>query len=140
MLQSCAEPFAERRHDAMSARLLEPARGLRHDEASGFLSAVDSGFALVDRAGYVTLPKVRQKRAVGRYALLSKSGSGISVNLEYVVQVCAAHELVRRHGWSAGELDFERGEFDALGYGLTAGRSSPWRPRRGCRAKTALRG
>lgn len=43
----------------------------------------------------------------------------MSVNLEYVVQVGAAHELAQELGWSAGEFDFEHGEFDAVGYGKT---------------------
>jgi hypothetical protein len=53
---------------------------------------------------------------------LSKSGSAVWVNLEYVVQVGAAHELARDMAWPGGDLDFERGEFDTLGYG-TSGRA-----------------
>ncbi|MBF4766617.1 hypothetical protein ISU10_02405 [Nocardioides agariphilus] len=117
ILRSCADAFAARRSDVVSPKLFEPARGLRHDEASSFLAAVDSGFAQIDPAGFVTLPTVRVKRPTGRYALLAKSGSGVSVNHEYLVQVGAAYELVRDLAWSGGELDFERGEFDALGHG-----------------------
>jgi hypothetical protein len=84
------------------------------DEAASFLRAVAEGFAQVDAAGYVTLPEVRPKLPEGRYALLSKSGSGVSINLEYVVQIGATAELVLDHEWPPQCIDFERGEFDAL--------------------------
>jgi hypothetical protein len=111
-----AHAFAAKRADVESGRLAEPRRGLRDDEARAFLRAVDHGFAVVDDGGYVTLPWVRGKRPAGRYALLSKSGAGVSINLEYVVQVGATAELVLDHGWDGREVDFERGEFDALAY------------------------
>ena len=59
---------------------------------------------------------VQQKKPVGRYALFSKSGAGVSVNLEYLVQVGATAELVLDHGWSSERVGFERGEFDAVAY------------------------
>ena len=116
MLAACAEVFARLRSDVDSACLVEPRRGLRDDEARSFLRAVDHGIAQVDSAGYVTLPGVRTKRPTGRYALLSKSGAGVSINLEYVVQIGATAELVLDHGWPSSDVDFERGEFDALAY------------------------
>ena len=57
----------------------------------------------------------------GRYSLLGKSGSGVSINLEYLIQIGATAELVLDHGWSSNAIDFERGEFDALGQARTAG-------------------
>lgn len=114
MLANWAEEFAELRRDVETSRLVEPRRGLRNDEARPFLRAIERGFARVDEGGFVTLPSVRPKRPLGRYALLSKSGSGVSVNLEYVVQIGATAELVFDYNWQSGDVDFERGEFDAL--------------------------
>ena len=108
--------FAAARDDVLTANLLPPRRGLGRDESASFLRAVDEGFAVVDSAGYVTLPLVQQKKPVGRYALFSKSGAGVSVNLEYVVQVGATAELVIDHGWPPDRVGFERGVFDAVAY------------------------
>ena len=62
--------------------------------------------------GYVTLHQVRPKVPVGRYALLSKSGAGVSVNLEYLIQIGAAGELVAALGWPPEALQLERGGRD----------------------------
>lgn len=113
LLVGCAEGFCLRRADVVSATVTWPRRGLGADEAGSFLRAVEQGFAVVDEAGYVTLPSVCPKTRAGRYALLGKSGAGVSVNLEYLVQIGATAELVLDHGWSASSVDFERGEFDA---------------------------
>src|SRR3954447_22397239 len=115
LLGGWAVGFAARRTDVVSSEVAWPRRGLRPDEARSFLRALERGFADVDDAGYVTLPKLRPKTPVGRYALLSRSGDGVAVNLEYLIQVGATAELVLDHGWSPGSIDFERGEFDALG-------------------------
>ena len=109
--------FSEVRADVASPTITWPRRGLLDDEASSFLRALDSGFVSVDGAGFVVLPTVRAKTPAGRYALLSKSGSGVSINLEYLIQIGATAELVMDHGWSPADIDFERGEFDAVGVG-----------------------
>lgn len=116
LLEDRAPGFARVKEGVESAAIVRPRRGLRHDEAASFLRAVSSGLAVVDEAGYVTLPSVRPKVPVGRYALFSRSGAAISINLEYVIQVGATAELVLDHGWSADRIGFERGEFDAVGY------------------------
>lgn len=116
LLLERVDGFAAARDDVFTGNLVPPRRGLGRDESASFLRAVDEGFAVVDRAGYVTLPLVRQKKPVGRYALFSKSGAGVSVNLEYVVQVGATAELVLDHGWPPDRVGFERGEFDAVAY------------------------
>jgi hypothetical protein len=116
LLSGWAQGFAERRVDVLSGAMAEPRRGLLADEASSFLRAIDAGVAAVDEAGFVTLPTVRPKNPTGRYALFSKLGGGVSLNLEYVIQVGAAAELILDHGWPADRLDFERGEFDTLAY------------------------
>jgi hypothetical protein len=41
----------------------------------------------------------------------------VSINLEYVIQIGATAELVLDPGWSPSDIDFERGEFDAVGVG-----------------------
>jgi hypothetical protein len=116
-LQAWAVGFCEVRADVKSPTVTWPRRGLLDDESSSFLRALDSGFVIVDGAGFVVLPTVRAKMPAGRYALLSKSGAGVSVNLEYLIQIGATAELVLDHGWSPADLDFERGEFDAVGIG-----------------------
>jgi len=118
LLRQRAEEFADRRSDVETPVITWPRRGLLQDEAISFLRAVDHGVAHVDAAGYVTLPNVRQKHPHGRYALLSKSGSGVSINLEYLIQIGAAAELILDHEWPAEAIDFERGEFDAVGHDL----------------------
>ena len=116
-LSQWASVFAERRPDVESPGLIWPRRSLVDDEAGSFLRALDAGLVEVDDAGYVTLPTVRQKAQLGRYALLGKSGSGVSINLEYLIQIGATAELVLDHRWSPSHIDFERGEFDAVGVG-----------------------
>jgi hypothetical protein len=48
----------------------------------------------------------------------------VSINLEYLIQIGASAELVLDHGWSPADIDFERGEFDAVGVGLGERRCS----------------
>jgi hypothetical protein len=116
LLSGWAQGFAERRADVLSGTMAEPRRGLHADEASSFLRAIDAGVAVVDDAGFVNLPTVRAKNPTGRYALFSTLGGGVSLNLEYVIQVGAVAELILDHEWPGERLDFERDEFDALGY------------------------
>ena len=118
LLSQWAIAFAQRRTDVASPTITWPRRGLLDDESSSFLRALDAGFVTVDPAGFVALPAVRAKTPAGRYALLSKSGAGVSINLEYLIQIGATAELVIDHGWSPADLDFERSEFDAIGLGL----------------------
>lgn len=108
--------FEAARPVVVSSHSVIPRRGLGPDESASFQRAVSAGIAEVDGAGYITLPTVRQKTPMGRYALFSKSGSGISVNLEYIIQVGATAELVLDHGWPPTQVGFERGEFDAVTY------------------------
>lgn len=115
-LEDRAAGFAAARPDAASSNIMMLRRGLGPDESASFLRAVSAGIAEVDEAGYVTLPSVRQKTPIGRYALFSKTRSGISVNLEYIIQIGATAELVLDHGWPAAQVGFEQGEFDAVTY------------------------
>jgi hypothetical protein len=117
LLEGWADGFAKKRTDVASSRLALPGRGLLPDEAASFLRALDEGLVAVDDAGFFKLPTVRPKVPLGRYSLLSKNGSGVSLNLEYLIQVGATSELMLDHGWPPEAVDFERGEFDALGLG-----------------------
>lgn len=116
MLESWAEGFAAARPDVESALITWPRRGLHPDEAAGFLAALDRAEITVDPAGYVNLAQVRPKTPAGRYALFSRSGPGVAINLEYLIQIGTACELVREWGWPADAVNFERGEFDAFGH------------------------
>lgn len=117
LLEECAVGFARERPDVLSSNLAWPRRGLLPDEAGSFLRALDHGLVAVDGAGFSTLPSVRPKKPQGRYAPLGKLGSGVSIHLEYLIQVGATAELVLDHSWPPDALDFERGQFDALGHG-----------------------
>jgi len=114
-IRDWAVEFAALRDDVSSAKVTWGSRGLRPDEVDAFARAWAEALVDIDDAGYFSLPSLRRKPA-GRYALLSKNGPGVSVNLEYLIQVGATAELVLDHGWAAEQVDFERGEFDALGY------------------------
>lgn len=123
LLKDWTVGFAAARADVASPTVAWPRRGLLEDESTSFLRALDSGFIMVDGAGFVVLPTVRPKTPGGRYALLSKSGTGVSINLEYLIQIGATAELVLDHGWKPADIDFERGEFDAVGVGS---HDRPW--------------
>ena len=139
LLRQWAQGFAARREDVLSGELATPRRGLLADEASSFLRAVDLGVAQVDDAGFVTLRTVRPKRPPGRYALFSKLGPGVGLNLEYLIQVGAMAELLLDHGWPADSIDFERGEFEPSDPIPMAACALRWRPRRESLALTASR-
>ncbi|WP_282703854.1 hypothetical protein [Streptomyces sp. CC219B] len=106
--------FAAVRSDVLSPRLAVSRRGLRADEAAGFLTALDARVLHVDSAGYVVLSAFRSKVSGGRYALFSRNGSGVAVNLEYLIQMAAAAELLVAHGVAGTDICFEQGEFDAV--------------------------
>jgi hypothetical protein len=65
LLTERAVGFAEARDDVESASLAHPRRGLQRDESASFLRAVESGFAVVDRAGIVTLPRSGRRHRQG---------------------------------------------------------------------------
>lgn len=112
--------FASRRADVHSPDLAIGKRGLHPDEAAGFLQALDQKLLHVDSAGFVTPLAARKKAVGGRYALVCKSGEGTGVNLEYLIQLAAAGELVTEHGWPPECVQVESGEFDLVGYRSSA--------------------
>jgi hypothetical protein len=80
MLEAAAKELATRREDILSSTLIWPDRGLDADDCAAFLLAIDEQLAVLDAAGYVTVPG-------GRVALLSKSGIGVAVDVAHLAQV-----------------------------------------------------
>ncbi|MHC3474842.1 hypothetical protein ACYF6T_40000 [Streptomyces sp. 7R007] len=114
LLQAWAVGFAAVRPDVLTPRLAVSRRCLRTDEAAGFLTALDRRVLHVDSAGFVVPQAFRPKVSGGRYALFSRNGSGVAVNLEYLIQMAAAAELLLTHGVAGPDIRFEQGEFDAV--------------------------
>ncbi|MEV0938001.1 hypothetical protein ACIBMX_46555 [Streptomyces phaeochromogenes] len=114
LLQAWAVGFAAVRPDVVSPDLAASRRGLRADEAAGFLAALDARVLHVDSAGFVVPQAFRSKASGGRYALFSRNGRGMAVNLEYLIQLAAAAELLVDHGVAGADICFEQGEFDAV--------------------------
>ncbi|WP_181807820.1 hypothetical protein [Streptomyces shenzhenensis] len=114
LLQAWAVGFAAVRPDVLSPSLAVSRRGLQADEAAGFLAALDARVLHVDSAGFVVPQAFRPKTSGGRYALFSRNGSGVAVNLEYLIQMAAAAELLMDHGVAGADIRFEQGEFDAV--------------------------
>ncbi|MFR0357460.1 hypothetical protein [Streptomyces sediminimaris] len=114
LLRAWAVGFAAVRPDVLSPRLIASRRGLRADEAAGFLAALDARVLHVDSAGFVVPQVFRPKPSGGRYALFSRNGPGVAANLEYLIQMAAAAELVMRHSVAGTDIRFEHGEFDAV--------------------------
>jgi hypothetical protein len=80
LLEAAAAELEARREDVLSATLIWP-RGLDAERCAAFLHAVDHELAVLDSAGYVTVPRA------GRFPLLAKSGTGVEVDLARVAQV-----------------------------------------------------
>jgi hypothetical protein len=121
LLDQRAAAFAEARfgtRDGIDLRLGR--RGLLPDEAASFLRAFDAGLLEIDETGGVRVNGCRPKPGGGRYSLFSANRYGgdlyVSLNLEYLIQLGAACELIAFHGWSGDEVEFEVGEFDALAH------------------------
>ena len=112
LLRVWAAVFAERREDVTTGAFRHGGRGLGDDEATSFLRGVDAGQLTVDDAGYVVPLCVLPKKRPQRYALCCKSGDGVTVNLEYLIQLGVVAELHRDRGWPVEQLRVELGEFD----------------------------
>lgn len=117
LLQSWAIGFATGRADVASPELTVGSRGLHPDESASFLRALDAGQLHVDSAGYVTPVAARPKPVGGRYALCCKSGQGVTVNTEYLIQLGAVGELASAWGWTGQDVQVEMTEFDIAGFG-----------------------
>lgn len=113
LLRSWAIGFASRRHDVESSALTHGRRGLHADECAAFLRALDNRQLHVDSAGFVVPLCAAPKPGQKPYALCCKSGTGVGVNLEYVIQLGVLAELATVSGWPRERLCMELGEFDA---------------------------
>ena len=80
LLELAAAEFEARREDVLSHTLIWPG-GLDAERCAAFLQAVDRELAVLDSAGYVTVPRA------GRFPLLAKSGIGIAVDVARISQV-----------------------------------------------------
>ena len=80
LLEAAAAELEARREDVLSSTLIWP-RGLDAERCAAFLHAVDHELAVIDSAGYVTVPRA------GRFPLLAKSGTGVEVDVQRVAQV-----------------------------------------------------
>lgn len=114
LLGAWAVGFRSRRADVTTASLRHGSRGLHPDECGAFLRALDARQLHVDSAGYVTPLCATPKRGQQPYALCCRAGDGVTVNLEYVIQLGAVAELASL-GWPGERLRVELGEFDAAG-------------------------
>lgn len=117
LLEAWAIGFAIQREDVVGPDLTLGSRGLHPDECASFLRALDAGHLHVDSAGYVTPVAARPKPVGGRYALCCKSGAGVTINTEYIIQLGAVGELVSAWAWAAQDLQVEMTEFDIVGFG-----------------------
>src|SRR5262249_40517949 len=95
-------------------------RGLLADQAAAFLRGIDGGLLELDELGGVRVRGCRPKPGGGRYSLFAANWYGggfhVSINLEYLIQLGAVCELLAFYGWPGSDVDFEVGEFDALGH------------------------
>ena len=80
LLEAAAAELEARREDVLSGRLIWPI-ALDAERCAAFLHAVDRELAVLDAAGYVTVPHT------GRFPLLAKSGIGVAVDVQRVAQV-----------------------------------------------------
>ena len=81
LLEAAAAELEARREDVLSATLIWPREGLDADRCEAFLRVLDHELAVLDTAGYVTIPRA------GRHPLLRKSGIGVGIDVARVAQV-----------------------------------------------------
>jgi hypothetical protein len=81
LLQAAAAELEARREDVLSSTLIWPVEGLDADDCAAFLLAIDEALAVLDAAGYVSVPDE------GRFPLLARSGIGVGVDVARVAQV-----------------------------------------------------
>ena len=81
LLERAAAELAAQREDVLSGTLIWPRRGLEHDRCAAFLKAIDAELAVIEAAGYVSVPHH------GRLSLLRRSGVGVGVVVDSVTRV-----------------------------------------------------
>ena len=80
LLEAAAAELEAQCEDVLSSTLIWP-RGLDAERCAAFLHAVDHELAVLETAGYVTVP------SAGRFPLLAKSGVGVGVDVVRLAQV-----------------------------------------------------
>jgi hypothetical protein len=123
LFRAWAVGFAAQRSDVLSAEFTPSSRGWHPDECASILRALDSRRVHVDSAGYAWPLCAEPKPGQTRYAFCCKSGTGVTVNLEYLIQLGAVAELNEVYGWPVEQLRVELGEFD--GAALEGGGARP---------------
>ena len=113
LFRGWAVGFAAEPADVETAAFTVGSRGWHPDECAALLRGLDTRRLHIDSAGYAWPLCAEPKPGQGRYALCCKSGSGVTVNLEYLIQLGAVAELNQLHGWPSERLRVELGEFDA---------------------------
>ena len=81
LLEAAAAELAAQREDVLSSTLIWPRRGLEHERCAAFLKAIDGELAIIEAAGYVSVPQQ------GRLSLLRRSGVGVGVIVDHVTRV-----------------------------------------------------
>lgn len=115
MFGGWAVGFAAERADVETADFTVGSRGWHPDECAALLRGLDTRRLHIDSAGYAWPLCAEPKPGQVRYSLCCKSGSGVTVNLEYLIQLGAVAELNQLYGWPSERLRVEPGEFDAAG-------------------------
>lgn len=113
LFRGWAVGFAAERADVETAAFAVGSRGWHPDECAALLRGLDARRLHIDSAGYAWPLCAEPKPGQGRYALCCKSGGGVTVNQEYLIQLGAVAELNQLHGWPSERLRVELGEFDA---------------------------
>jgi hypothetical protein len=113
LFRGWAVGFTAERPDVETADFNVGSRGWHPDECAALLRGLDTRRLHIDSAGYAWPLCAQPKPGQGRYALCCKSGNGVTVNHEYLIQLGAVAELNQLHGWPPQRLRVELGEFDA---------------------------
>jgi len=82
LLEAAAAELEAQREDVLSSTLIWP-RALDAERCAAFLHAVDHELAVLETAGYVSVP------SAGRFPLLAKSGIGVGIDVARLAQVTA---------------------------------------------------
>jgi hypothetical protein len=135
ILMECADGFAERcradprhAHDRERVGRLLCAIGIGHDEATGFLRALDTQLITLTRDGNFRVPGARA--CSPNLHVVGREGDGVKLHNEVLIHVTAYADLVLDHGWEPTRLVFDpffaSDALDLWGY-ADAPSSDSWR-------------
>ena len=89
-------------------------RGLEGDETKAFLRSWRAGLVDMQVDGEFMASKARL--CPPALHLVGRSGDGVALHTEYLIHIGLLAELVLDEQWSLGDLAFEQGEWDVLGF------------------------